>query len=348
MGRLLSFRRRIVTQEVAHILTAPSGRVWHGGYTSDMADDNSQVDSFGKQAQVLAKNPLGIIALFIVLVYAMAALVTGLSGKEWQWWERVPLIWFLILFPCVVLAVFVFLVIKHHEKFYGPSDFKNEELFYRLMTPEERKSRIIEDLPDKLSPSTPSVPLPNVPVRGRAMLQGSSRLSAVGTETRSTRAASSGPQGDALAQALSSSAAYVALGEELVIRDLASEWKKPIQRQVRLGSDITRGREISLDGFIIEKGGFTAIEIRYASQTVLQGGPPRDEFVGRVRAFVEDLKHCRVTPFLVLAIVVDKRPDDAAWRELDERVIGVLETAGFHSAFRRYLLDDLMKKYGIA
>ena len=42
------------------------------------------IDKFGSIAQRLARNPLGIIALFIVLVYGMAALVTTSSAIE-QW-----------------------------------------------------------------------------------------------------------------------------------------------------------------------------------------------------------------------------------------------------------------------
>jgi Na+(H+)/acetate symporter ActP len=40
---------------------------------------NDQIKSFGDVAKGLARNPLGIIALFIVLVYGFASLVTALS-----------------------------------------------------------------------------------------------------------------------------------------------------------------------------------------------------------------------------------------------------------------------------
>lgn len=42
---------------------------------------SDQITNFGNVAQKLARNPLGIIALFIVLVYGFAALVTGFSGS---------------------------------------------------------------------------------------------------------------------------------------------------------------------------------------------------------------------------------------------------------------------------
>lgn len=81
-------------------------------------------------AKGLAKNPLGIIALFIVLVHGFASLVTAFAGSFTPE-ERLPLIYFLVLFPIVVLAVFAWLVSKHSGKLFAPADFKNEENWVR-------------------------------------------------------------------------------------------------------------------------------------------------------------------------------------------------------------------------
>lgn len=91
----------------------------------------SKIKEFGSVAKGLARNPLGIIALFIVLVYAFAALVVGASGNL-QPNEREPLVWFLVLFPFIVLAVFAWLVSFHHDKLYAPSDFADEANFMNL------------------------------------------------------------------------------------------------------------------------------------------------------------------------------------------------------------------------
>jgi hypothetical protein len=85
----------------------------------------SPVESFGETAKGLARNPLGIIALFIVLVYGFAALVTAFSSA-FTAGERQPLIYFLVCFPVLVLAIFTWLVAKHSGKLYSPSDFKDE------------------------------------------------------------------------------------------------------------------------------------------------------------------------------------------------------------------------------
>src|SRR3982750_2138133 len=64
-----------------------------------------------------AKNQLGIIAVLIILIYAFASIVIGFSGKidPSQKW---PLVWFLAVFPLIVLGIFGWLLSRHHGKLY--------------------------------------------------------------------------------------------------------------------------------------------------------------------------------------------------------------------------------------
>ncbi len=82
-------------------------------------------------AKGLARNPLGIIALFIVLVYGFASLVTAFAGS-FTHEERLPLVYFLISFPVLVLIVFAWLVSKHSGRLFSPADFKNEENYVKM------------------------------------------------------------------------------------------------------------------------------------------------------------------------------------------------------------------------
>ena len=87
------------------------------------------------------RNPLGVIAFFITICYMMAGLVFSigldkLNGAK----ERLPFIWFIIIFPVIIFVVFVLLVRSHHEKLYGPTDFKNEDNFVKL-TKAERETK---------------------------------------------------------------------------------------------------------------------------------------------------------------------------------------------------------------
>src|ERR1035441_1275727 len=92
---------------------------------------NDRTKNFGETAKSLARNPLGIIALFIVLVYGFASLVTAFAGSFTPA-ERLPLIYFLIVFPMLVLGVFSWLVSKHSGKLFAPSDFKDEENYVKM------------------------------------------------------------------------------------------------------------------------------------------------------------------------------------------------------------------------
>jgi CheY-like chemotaxis protein len=83
------------------------------------------MNRFGATAKSLSRNPLGIIALFIVLVYGFACLVTAFSGSFTPG-QKIPLIYFLVIFPVLVLGIFTWLVIQHSGKLFAPGDYKDE------------------------------------------------------------------------------------------------------------------------------------------------------------------------------------------------------------------------------
>lgn len=88
--------------------------------------------TFSDSAKTLSRNPLGIISLFIVLIYGFAAFVTG-SSSQLEAGERLPLVWFLVIFPNIVLVAFVWLVSQHYEKLYAPRDFNSDDAFLNAL-----------------------------------------------------------------------------------------------------------------------------------------------------------------------------------------------------------------------
>ena len=66
-----------------------------------------------------------------MLVYGFASLVTAFAGS-FTAAERLPLIYFLIIFPVLVLIVFAWLVSKHSGKLFAPSDFRDEENYVKM------------------------------------------------------------------------------------------------------------------------------------------------------------------------------------------------------------------------
>lgn len=86
--------------------------------------------SMYETAKSLARNPLGIIALFIVLVYAVASIVISLAKAEFYQNPFHPAVLFLAIFPLIVLGVFAYLVARHHRNLYAPQDYKDEGHFF--------------------------------------------------------------------------------------------------------------------------------------------------------------------------------------------------------------------------
>jgi hypothetical protein len=89
---------------------------------------------FGQTAVKLSQGPLGIIALFIVLIHGFASLVLGFAANIGEG-NRSILVWFLVLFPVLVFTVFAWLVSTRHQKLYPPGAYRNEELFRDLALP---------------------------------------------------------------------------------------------------------------------------------------------------------------------------------------------------------------------
>ncbi len=118
---------------------------------------------FGKTATRLSHNPLGILALFLVLVYGFACLVVGFGAESLNGSvERLPLIWFLVLFPVLVLGVFYLLVTRHHRKLYAPSDYKDEKLFVTPLDTGVVKDRVEEEVLEVIASEQLSVSEPGM------------------------------------------------------------------------------------------------------------------------------------------------------------------------------------------
>jgi len=169
--------------------------------------------------------PFKIIALFIVLVYGIAALVLGFSSRLTEH-TTLLLIWFLVLFPILVLILFYVLVTRHHTKLYAPHDFDDKDGFFRALTPVEQRERLVE---------------------------------AVGVVVEEAKTAStSEPRkrsvSDGTVEELSTA---VLVAEDLVFRELEAAYGRPIRRHVALTKDY------QLDGFMEGKRRSREIAIRF-------------------------------------------------------------------------------------
>lgn len=107
-----------------------------------MADETSggTLGRFGQIATRLSRGPLGIVALFLVLVYGIAALVFATKTlPDAQNWV---LVIFITVFPVLVFFTLAWLVAKHHHKLYPPTDYSKDESFLNTI---ERRLTIQND-----------------------------------------------------------------------------------------------------------------------------------------------------------------------------------------------------------
>jgi len=199
----------------------------------------SQLVEFGKTAQSLARNPLGIIALFIVLLYAIAGLVLGVSATKLEASERVPLVWFIVIFPFVVLGVFTWLVSKHHKKLYAPSDFKSDDAFLQALSPEGQRQRLEKEVAELSGPTTKAI------------------------EDKHKSA----EKFDHKDRPVNRIRADVVLAEDLSLRQLEAEFGAAIRRQVAIKN---HGQLVELDGLLYEDGKLIAIEVKFISEATLR------------------------------------------------------------------------------
>ncbi|MEP4558690.1 hypothetical protein [Cobetia amphilecti] len=109
---------------------------------------------FMKYARQLARNPLGIIALFISLIYGFASLLLNSAAETLTVAERWPLVGFIVVFPLLVLAVFYRLVTHHHGKLYAPGDYDKDRSFMRTLSPAEQEQRLTREVQESLGESS--------------------------------------------------------------------------------------------------------------------------------------------------------------------------------------------------
>lgn len=177
----------------------------------------------------LVKNPIGIIALFISLIYGFANLLLGATANSLTSDERFPLVIFIVLFPVVVLGVFYLLVSRHHGKLYAPGDYKDDKSFLRTLSAEEREQKLEKEAQEALPEPAPVEVLPAA--RPGAAPSSSQRITEIRNELR-----------------------YI---ESLVVTKFEAEFNQRAERDVAVGET-----GASFDALFQTSGKLTFLEIK--------------------------------------------------------------------------------------
>lgn len=220
------------------------------------------------------KNPLTIIAIFAAIAEISGTIVLPFIDQS----NQALYVWFLMVFPILLILLFFLTLNFNHKVLYAPSDYRNEDNFLQSLPRasftekvQKIKAELAEAEPENLQPeeATPKAPL-----------QAKPDISYQTFVRRSTQAS------------------YM-LAEELIFRKLASEFSSEIQREVKLGA--LGGRYI-FDGIVRDKGVTTVIEVKFVRSGFIPSMHFR-ETLSRIQEAVKLLPKEQSSNFRVLLAI---------------------------------------------
>jgi hypothetical protein len=192
------------------------------------------------------RNPLTVIAIFAGLAEVSGTIVLPFIEKSLQ----ADFLWFLMLFPALLVVAFFATLNFNRKALYAPSDFREEKNFLALATasPEALESKLRVEMDEVKRMEEVAVKhwqkqvanspiLPPIPVPRSGMFTPPSL-----SDDESRRA-------------------KVTLSEALALQIISREFKRPISQGVRLTG--RSGHSIIFDGMIEEGDELHGIEVKY-------------------------------------------------------------------------------------
>ena len=189
------------------------------------------------------KNPLTIIAIFAAIAEISGTIVLPFIDKT----NQAIYVWFLMVFPILLILLFFLTLNFNHKVLYAPSDYKDESNFLQSL-PRASFTEKVQKIKAELAEAEPEKEAAALPADGTA-----------GKETPDDIQKTKPDISYQTFVRRSRQASYM-LAEELIFRKLASEFSSEIQREVKLG---TLGGRYIFDGIVRDKGATTVIEVKF-------------------------------------------------------------------------------------
>ncbi len=202
----------------------------------------SQLDD--KSLKYFLRNPIGLIGLLAFLFDSVTGIVLSVGFDKFSTdTERLPMIWFLIGYPLLVLGLFAYLVIKRPRNLYGPQDYGDSSLF--LQATEEQNHKRIEKEADEISKISKN--------SEKSLLKGKAEQK---EEEKTQENQSNVLRKKELTQRISEA-------ERIGLEAAEKELKIGLIPNVRFSEDGKKA--LWLDGFNVTRGVFTIVEIKLAT-----------------------------------------------------------------------------------
>jgi hypothetical protein len=285
----------------------------------------------------LTRNPLGIIAIFLGVLYGIAGLLLGTDSGPLTQHNQTLLTWLVFIFPFVSLLVFAWLVAKHHGKLYAPADYRSDEAFLgraRPQSEQDARQKIETEIELQVIESSD-----NSPESGSV------------SELAVTREVEKNPEntpskGRANSRGLSLRTDYY-LGESLALDQLERDLGVSIQRRVTIESG---GSKLSVDGIVKNSDNSYVIDV-IAVQAVGSVEKLARIFAGVVSGHRANLIKFLGSNFQVIFVVanIDASKTEENFRKSLQRVPKVFDEQGIEAVeVKFYSLADLRAKRGLA
>ena len=277
----------------------------------------------------LTKNPLGIVALFISLIYGMCSLLLGITLERLTAVNETILISFIAVFPFVVLAAFLWLVIVHPNRLYGPSDFRTDESFLALQmaTPASLGNRLLKETG---SQATPASPYAANPAESGQKIVAKAEPNSVKSDAIRTSPLNVSPL-----------VSETYLIEGLAFQQLQSEFGAPILREVEI--ELTDSQKVRVDGLLQTPSATIGIEVflvRDTSAAVLDRAHELcNSFISAVKGGAKAKK-----PYRLVEVFVLSGSESESTREA---VMNFAYKASYPVDVRVLTAKTLIQKFGI-
>jgi hypothetical protein len=237
------------------------------------------------------KNPLTIIAMFAAIAEISGTAVLPFISAE----NQGTYIWFLMIFPLLLIIVFFLTLNFNHKVLYAPSDFKDEENFFKSFKPaspverdEKFREQAREVAEDATVPTAPEIQPPQM------------------EPPPPSPTASSVPYFTMSDRVVSLQARY-SLAEDLVLNKISRETGQGIRRDVSFGLPGTKERFV-FDGVIIDNKNVTAVEIKYM-QSLVSVKKRVSDVINRVSRIQQAHPQLHSSSFTLVVVLVTEKPE---------------------------------------
>ncbi|MBS7792871.1 hypothetical protein KTR66_22975 [Roseococcus sp. SDR] len=290
------------------------------------------------------KNPLTVIAMFAGLAEVSGAIVLPFLSNETQ---RI-FVWFLMLFPCLLVGLFFLMLFTKHHALYAPSDFRDDKFFADLFNrapASDRFQKIGDEAAAQAAAEAAATTemaegslneRPNVREQSSDQ-SGESISEGENSRTQGGETNNEPPAFDAAKDlALRDLTARSFLSEELVLTKLSKDLNIKFERDINLrGATRTQFDALSISG---EK--VIIVEVKYSRKGLL----PLD---GLIRTFNNVLKvysnlpdNTRRSFQFHLAITVENY-NETIVRKLKEKILNIKRGYPYTTIIHIFTYDEL-------